>query len=68
MSQIFTKLLQNCCNIEVYIYIFFSHIYWLVIIYFPVPRIVKIVKIVLTGSYLLEYSIAWCIMGEREFS
>ena len=33
-----------------------------------VPKIVKVVKIVLSGSYLLEYSVAWCILGECEFS
>jgi len=32
-----------------------------------IPKIVKIFKIVL-NSYLFEYLVAWCILGEREFS
>ena len=45
---------------HMYIYIFLD-----CYIFFPVP---KIVKIVLTGSYLFEYSVASYILDESEFS
>lgn len=46
--------------IYIYIYIFVD-----CYIFFPVP---KIVKILLTGSYLFEYSVASYILDESEFS
>jgi hypothetical protein len=51
------------------VYVFYiCGIYFLVIMYFPVvPKIVKILKIVLTVYYLLEYSVVCCLLGEREF-
>jgi hypothetical protein len=47
----FYKHLQSCRSIEVCVYLYIC----LLLRIFPVvPRIVKIVEIVLTGSYLLQ--------------
>jgi hypothetical protein len=59
----FNILLLSCRSNEVYIF-YISYIYLLVIYFFSVP---KIVEIVLTGFCLLEYPVAWCILGDREF-
>ena len=52
-SYIFYRLLKSCSSIQVYTF-YISYICLLVIIYFfcLVPKIVK------TGSYLFEYSLA----------
>jgi len=50
------------CVYIIYIYIYGCWLYISII-----PKIVKIFKIEL-NSYLLEYLVMWCILGEREFS
>jgi len=65
------KYLQISCH-STEIYILYIYIYVcvcvcvLVIMYF-FSFVPKIVKILLTSSYLLEGSVAWCFVGICEF-
>jgi len=50
-------------------FIFIIYIFWLIVYLFPLfPKLLKLLKIVLSVSYMLEYSVAWCILGECELS
>ena len=57
------KILHNYRSIEFYIF-YITLIYFLVAVYFLYSKMAKIVNIVLTGPYLFEYSVAWCILGD----
>jgi len=60
----------NICYIFIFYLLLYIYYYIVFIIYlFPLfPEWLKLLKIVLSGSYLLEYSVVRCILGECEFS
>jgi len=62
MKSVYFIFFMCVCVYNIYIYIYGCWLYISII-----PKIVKIFKIEL-NSYLLEYLVMWCILGEREFS
>jgi hypothetical protein len=67
-SHFFTNLYRVVVALKCicFIFLIYIYIYMLVIMFFSVVR--KVVKIVLTGSNLLGYLVASCILDECEFS